>query len=77
MLRRRSRRLWAALLATAGIIAAAVHGGFLAAGTSEFRTATSMGLLAAWLGGSILQFTVIRRETRISARPDRIRMPSG
>jgi uncharacterized protein DUF6713 len=64
VLRKASRRLWAVLLATAGIVAAVVHGAFLAAGTSQFGTATSMGLLATWFAGSILQFAVIRRQTR-------------
>jgi hypothetical protein len=64
VLRRRGRLRWALLLAAAGVIAALIHGSFLAAGTPEFRTTTSIGLLATWLVGSILQSAMIAREAR-------------
>ncbi len=62
ILRKRTRLLWAGLLAMGGLLAALVHGSFLTAGTSQFRTTTSIGLLVVWLGGSILQLTAVGRE---------------
>ena len=62
LLRRPTRRLWAAVLAAGGIIAAVLHGAFLIAGLPAFATVTSLGLLGVWLAASIAQLAVIWRE---------------
>lgn len=61
-LRKRSRRAWVTVLSAVGIVAAILHGAFLAAGTPQFRTVASIGLLGAWLVASLVQLVLVTRE---------------
>ncbi len=61
VLYRPARRLWAILLAAAGMIAAVLHGAFLASGSEQFKTVASIALLAVWLASSIVQLIVVCR----------------
>jgi hypothetical protein len=49
------------LLASAGILAVLIHGGFLAAGTPQFRAPISLALLLATLILSIWEIAVAKR----------------
>jgi len=54
-------RMYSYLLACAGIFAVSIHGGFLAAGTPQFRSPTSLALLFGTLILSIWQIAVVMR----------------
>lgn len=57
----RGARNYSYLLACAGIFAVFIHGGFLAAGTPQFRSPASLALLFGTLVLSIWQIVVVRR----------------
>jgi hypothetical protein len=57
----RGARIYSYLLASAGILAVLIHGGFLAAGTPQFRSPTSLALLSGTLILSIWQIAVVKR----------------
>lgn len=57
----RGARMYSYLLACAGIFATLIHGGFLAAGTPQFRSPTSVALLIGTLILSIWQIAVVKR----------------
>ena len=57
----RGARMYSYLLACAGIFAALVHGGLLAAGTPQVRSPTSVALLIGTLILSIWQIAVVKR----------------
>lgn len=57
----RGAQTYSYLLAFAGILAVLIHGGFLAAGMPQFRSSTSLALLAATLTLSIWQIATVKR----------------
>jgi hypothetical protein len=57
----RGARPYSYLLACAGIFAVLIHGGFLAVGTPQFRSPTSLALLAATLILSVWQVATVMR----------------
>lgn len=57
--RGKGARLSGALMAFAGIVAGALHGAFLVAGTPQFRSLLSLGLLAVWLTTSLVHLVLV------------------
>jgi hypothetical protein len=57
----RGARTYSYLLASAGVFAVLIHGSFLAAGTPQFRSSTSVALLIGTLILSIWQIAVVKR----------------
>ena len=57
----RGAQTYSLLLASAGIFAFLIHGGFLAAGTPQFRSPTSLALLFGTLILSVWQIVVVKR----------------
>ena len=57
----RGARTYSYLLASAGGFAVLIHGSFLAAGTPQFRSSTSVALLIGTLILSIWQIAVVKR----------------
>ena len=57
----RGARMYFYLLACAGIFAALIHGGLLAAGTPQFRSPTSVALLIGTLILSIWRIAAVKR----------------
>ncbi len=52
-------RACGALMASAGIVAGALHGAFLVAGTPQFRSLVSLGLLGVWLMTSLVHLVLV------------------
>lgn len=64
----RGAQTYSLFLASAGIFACLIHGGFLAAGTPQFRSPTSLALLSGTLILSVWQIVVVKRCQNDAAR---------